>query len=180
MASVLANLPQLSPKELVQIRDRANFLLGLTSEANPALKRSDHDWLLEGLTQELRRQGLWLKGHPLPKAMFPGDYALKAEFVRAHLLKGAGKVKFESVQLRALGALGVSVLFSYLKKIRIPIGPKTALINIDKVPVALEESFPGYWDSGLLGSCIATGGAVSRYEPKAVARRERSDTRPRS
>lgn len=184
LASVLAHLPQLNPKELVQIRGRVNFLLGMTTDAKASPQRSDHDWLLEGLTQELRRQGLWLKNYPLPKAIFSKDYALMAAPVRDHLLKGVGRAKLETAQLRSLGVLGTSALTHYLKKIRVPVGPKTVLINIDKIPVALEESFPGYWESGLLGSCLNTvrvrGGGPPLRESAATGRRSQSGRESRS
>jgi len=185
LAQLLAHLPQLNHRELTQIRDRANFLLGLAGEASAAPQRSDHDWLLEGLTHELRRQGLWLKNYPLPKALIPAGYAAQSGLLCQHLLLGASKAKLTTFnELRSLGALGASVLISYLKKIRVPVGPKTVLINIDKIPVALEESFPGYWESGLLGSCLNTarvrGGGLPLRESAATGRRSQSGRESRS
>lgn len=153
LALVLKHLPNLTPKELSQVKARVGFLLGDADKGNQT-QRLANDWLLEGLTCELRRRGLWLKNYPLPQLMFSSDYGVKATAVRTHLTEGAGSDKLTTVQLIALGALGVSALMDYLAKIRVPVGPKTVLNNLDKIPVALEESFPGYWASGMLRCCI--------------------------
>ena len=121
---------------------------------SPKTKEQSQDWLLLGLTGELRRRGLWARTCPLPAKLLPTDYAEKAEHVRQHLLKGYNSPNPRTVERMALGGLAGSVLADYLTKIRVPVTPKTVLINVEKVPVALEESFPGYWGQKLLGFCI--------------------------
>ncbi len=150
LSSILKNLPKLKRAELEQVKQRTNFLLGVT---NGAAKEAGHDWLLEGLTGELRRRGLWT-GRALPARLLPVDYAAKGSSVRAHLLKGLAKPSARTVERMALGGLAGTVLVDYLTKIRVPVTPKTLLANVEKIPVALEESFPGYWGQGLLGFCI--------------------------
>lgn len=150
---ILKHLPNLKAKELAQVKDRINFLLGISGEI-PKPIYVGNDWLLEGLTVELRRRGLWLKSYPLPAPLLPQDYPAKGEAVRQHLIKGIGQAKLVNGDTRALGVLGASVLMAYLTKIKVPVGPKTVLNNLDKIPLALEESFPGYWAGGMLKSCL--------------------------
>jgi hypothetical protein len=149
---VLSQLTNFTTSELLEVKKRATFLLGV---AAPTTK-GDHpeqDWLLEGFTNELRRRGLWARS-TFPSKLLPEGYAEKSAVVRAHLLKGLAKPNPRSVERMALGGLAAAALADYLTKVQVPLGPKTLLNNIEKVPLALEESFPGYWAQKLLGFCV--------------------------
>jgi hypothetical protein len=148
--TLLKALPQLKPAELVQVQQRVSFLLRTTTKT----KSVSQDWLLEGLTGELRRRGLWAGTGQLPVKLLPVDYAEKAEAVRQHLLQGYAKPNPRTVECMALGGLAGGMLVDYLIKLHVPVSPKTLLANVEKVPVALEEAFPGYWAQKLLGFCI--------------------------
>ena len=152
LSVVLKHLPNLKPVELEQIKQRVNFLLG-TANGSPT-KDSAQDWLLEGLTAELRRRGLWAGSKSIPVRLFPVEYAAKSEVVRRHLLKGFAKPLRHPAERMALGGLAGGVLAEYLFKAKVPLGPKTLLANVDKIPQALEAAFPWYWANGLLGFCI--------------------------
>lgn len=148
LPSVLRVLPKLKLAELEQIRKRIDFLLG----TKPKCEESQ-DWLLEGLAVELRRRGLWTAGR-IPARLIPSNYSDKSETVRQHLLKGLAEPNPRLIERMSLAGLAGSVLMDYLQKIHVPVTPKTVLINIEKMPVALEGAFPGYWSQKLLGFCI--------------------------
>ena len=150
---VLKHLPKLGRPDLEKVRQRAVFLLGV---AAPTTKGAppEQDWLLDGIISELRRRGLWARTSVIPVKMLPEGYANKSAVVRLHLSKGLTKPNLRPVERMALGRLAAAALADYLTKVQVPVGPKTLLNNIDKVPLALEESFPGYWAQKLLGFCV--------------------------
>jgi len=150
LQEVLRRLPQLSSAELDKVAGRLAALRG----TGAVTKVEDNDWLLEGLTQELRRRGLWMRDYPVLKKLIPSNYVAASPAVRDHLLLGWGKKPIRTIEKLALAALAGGVLADYLTKIKLPVTPRTVLVNVDKVPVALEESFPGYWASGLLSYCV--------------------------
>ena len=152
LKQILARLPKLTLPELAQVKSRLSFLSG--AEVKP----KQQDWLLEGFTRELRRRGLWASSGALPVKAFPTDWTAKTEIVRTHLLKGYNGNKPRAVELVALGTLAGQVLADYLVKVQVPLSPKTLLGAVEKVPLALEYAFPGYWTAGLLGFCIKSYG----------------------
>ena len=152
LSTVLKHLPKLGRPDLEKVRRRVVFLLGVVTpdtKGNPP----EQDWLLDGITSELRRRGLW-SSSPIPKKLLPEGYAAKSATVQEHLLKGLAKSNPRSVERMALGGLAATALADYLTKVKAPLGPKILLNNIEKVPLALEESFPGYCAQKLLGFCI--------------------------
>ena len=153
LATVLKYLPKLGRPDLEKVRQRVIFLLGV---AAPKGNSPDQDWMLDGITSELRRRGLWARTSTIPAKMLPEGYAEKSAVVRAHLLKGWAKPNSRPVERMALGGLAAVALADYLTKVKVPVGPKTLLNNVEKVPLALEESFPGYWAQKLLGFCIVS------------------------
>jgi len=152
LKAVLDNLPKLSNAELNSVRQRLSFLLGGEGKAKPVT----NDWLLEGITSELRRRGLWMKAYPLPQKLMPDGYADKAAFVREYLIKGCGADRLKSVELLVLGQVATGALADYLKRAKTPVSPKTLLSNVDKIPAALDAAFPGYWTAGALSVCATT------------------------
>src|ERR1035437_19351 len=147
---VLKHLPKLGRPDLEKVRQRVVFLLGVAATKG---NHPEQDWLLDGITSELRRRGLW-SSSPIPKKLLPEGYAAKSATVQEHLLKGLAKSNPRSVERMALGGLAATALADYLTKVKAPLGPKILLNNIEKVPLALEESFPGYCAQKLLGFCI--------------------------
>jgi hypothetical protein len=149
LKEVLKLLPKLNASELEIVRVRVAFLAGTASTPN-----KENDWLLEGVTEELRRRGLWMRRYAVPAKLLPSGYQEKSRVVREHLLKGLGSRKLRPVDGLLLGRTAASVLADYLIHAKVPISPKTVLNNLDKIPVALEAAFPGYWASGMLGFCF--------------------------
>ena len=150
---VLKHLPKLGRPDLEKVRQRTVFLLGVAAPTTKG-NHPEQDWLLEGFTNELRRRGLWARIYTIPAKLLPDGFAEKSTRIRDHLLKGLTKPNPRPVERMALGSLAAAALADYLTKVQVPVGPKTLLNNIEKVPLALEESFPGYWAQKLLGFCV--------------------------
>lgn len=151
LQEIIRRLPKLAPKELEQVRQRIQLLGGASSSPK---KAEQQDWLLDGFASELNRRGLWARQLKLNNPIVPSNYPQKAEGVRAHLLEGFDKERPRMVELVALGQLGAQALVDHFIRIRVPVSPKILLNNVEKVPEALENSYPGYWRSRRLGFCL--------------------------
>lgn len=152
LSEVLRRLPLLSREDLLKVRHNVEAIVGATKpQEEPEANR---DWLLEGLTAELRRRGLWVKKHSIPKDSIPTTYAKTAEGVREHLIAGCNGEDMRYVEKLALARAAASALADYLSKINVPVTPNTLLHHTRTIPLALEESFPGYWASKMLRSCV--------------------------
>ena len=146
LSLVLKTLPKLSAEELAQVQGRLGILAGIS-----AAKVYDHGWLLVGVTEELRRRGLWMNKYPIPAKLLPEKFTLKANTLQEFLLKGFGKQKLQRAECLAIAMIATQTLADWLERGKVPLSPKTILFNLDKIPTALEHSFPGYWEHGLLG-----------------------------
>jgi hypothetical protein len=146
LKDILAALPSLKPEELAQVQARLALLA--------AKPKDGEDWLLQGISIELKRRGLWSGPSTLPRRMLPTGYAEKAEVTRAFLLKGLGKKAPRGVELIALGALAGAAIVELLTRRGIPVSPTSVLNALNRVGPALEEAFPGYWASAALGVCL--------------------------
>lgn len=148
LQEVLVRLPKLKNAELAQVRQRLDLLCkssAATSNAN--------DWLLEGLTAELRRRGIWLRNGTIPNNLIPAAYGKSAENVRQRLLAGT-RGSLRSVEKVALARVGAEALAEYLIAAKVPVSLKTLLGAVGKLPLALDDAFPGYWEEGLLSKCV--------------------------
>lgn len=150
LLEVLNRLPKLAPEECAQVRQRLAFLAPETTVPLPTDKE---DWLLEGLTQELRRRGLWMRAYPIPKKLLPEGFAEKSQAARAYLEKGAPGMKRREERV-ALAGMAAQVLVDYMVELKVPVSPKTLLNFAAQVPSAMERAFPGYWTNGLLGFLV--------------------------
>lgn len=148
---ILRRLPNLAPADLAKVALRIDFLRGAAPGKN---KSAEYDWLLEGFLVELRKRGLWA-GNAVPKKLMSPHYVEKAGEVKAFLLEGLNRVKLNSAEHLSLGALAGRVLAAYLSKAKINVTLKVLLLNVDKVPLALEAAFPGYWSAKLLAFCLS-------------------------
>lgn len=128
-------------------------LVFLRGTAPATVKPATNDWLLEGITNELRRRGLWMRAHPIPKNLLPDGYEAKAAHIQKYLIKGCGEKRLKSISMMVLGQVAASSLADYLLRARVPVSPKTLLNNIDKIPAAIDASFPGYWAAAALSVC---------------------------
>lgn len=122
----------------------------------PAIKEgSIDDWLLPGISAELRRRGL---SHPsLTREdinRIAPNYWADSLRVRADL-RTRLSAKLKHGELIGLGHIVVRALADYRSPVT-PIGVKFLLTNIGKIPEAIEQSFPGYLACGMLHHLIRT------------------------
>ncbi len=154
LTAVLRALPKLQPAELREIQLKTSASLTLCGKLS-AQVISDRsvvtDYLLDGVIYELRRRGLLGQSTGLFKRLIPPAYQQASEEVRQHLNERVGILK--SSETAALGQLSAKALASYLERGHVPISPSTLLNNISKVPVAIDASYPGYLEAGLLSFC---------------------------
>lgn len=143
---ILLALPTLSKADLEKIKLRASLLIGST----PATPTADQElWLCTGFMHELKRRGLGA-------FMVAGLPAERVRFIQDYLLQGFGDTQTKQVERLALAELAANALANYLAKGKVPISAKTLYANIDKVPQALEASFPGYWNARAFWVCLQT------------------------
>lgn len=147
LETVLRELPHLKPEEIAKVRSR----LGAAASFSKAAPIEEIDYLFDGVQCELRRRGLLGRNAVLPRRVVPVGYEQAASEVRDHLGQSVGSLS--SLDRVALGQLAARELAAYLERGKIPISPKTLLTNIDKIPSAIDASFPGYLEAGVLSSC---------------------------
>jgi hypothetical protein len=150
--AILRELPQLRHDELDQVAQKARALASLSVQRRPppTMVGTD-DWLLEGIYHELGRRGLLRRGWRMAQAKLGDqapDYATDAAETRAHLLLKLGG-KTRSSERLALGILAARCLADYLAHVA-PLCLRVMLRNVGKTVEALDASFPGYLESGML------------------------------
>jgi hypothetical protein len=149
LQEVLTRLPKLSRAELREVEKHCRALASLSGHSDePA-----DDWLITGIKTELQRRGLIRARFPWKELAPPKFAALCAATSEA--LLGAFTPPLTSPERFALGRLAGRALADYLERHdgRGHVSAKAMLANIDKVPTALEASFPGYLAAGLLRLC---------------------------
>jgi hypothetical protein len=157
LTNILHTLPNLSPQDLQQLITKAKACLILNGQPTvpseaplPLPKYSNQDYLLEGIHSELRRRGLLGKNARLPERAFPSGYVQASYTVRQHLEE---QMNLKGVDRTALGQLAGRCLADWLELRNIQVRPKLMLLNISNVPVAIDYSYPGYLEAGLLPLC---------------------------
>lgn len=159
---LLRRLPELSQADLEKVRHRVQLLAGSTKTQGP--KSSTDDWLLGGFERELKRRGLI--ADKVWKGALPSNWAEKSEPVQTYLLKGSTK-KLATAERISLGQMAAASLFDYFERYFIHVSPTPRLLfhNVEKVPAALEASFPGYWAARTLDFCLK--GSTTSWSPKS-------------
>jgi hypothetical protein len=155
LQQVLRLLPQLKPAELTEVRNRLQFL------GTPDETPGTDDWLTEGIVSELVRRGLLRKQQDgFWRRSAPKGYSANAEVQREFLIDASrkdlpGRVCLPlSIQEKyALGRVVGRALADYLANTP-GFGLKVMLQNINKIPEALDASFPGYVAAGRLSLLI--------------------------
>ena len=140
-AELTTTLPQLTPTQLKDLSNRCKALLSRTDEV------IDNDWLFEGILTELRLQAIPVP--PISKIKASNIYTSYAEKSRTvrDMLEAQGH--WTRLQKRQLSKISTKCLIDYLHGFT-EISLANVLTYIDRVPLALERSFPGYLASNLL------------------------------
>ena len=158
---LLRHLPELSKADLEKIRQRIQLLTG--GDGSKARTDLSDDWLLTGVSNELRRRGL-LAGK-VWSGMLPKSWEEKAAPVREYLLEGFN-TRLNRTQRVAIAQLAAEKLIAHLEPWADRITPKLVLSTIDRVPAALEDSFPGYWAARSMHFCLLYKGSTTACHPR--------------
>jgi uracil-DNA glycosylase len=150
---IRAMIPKLDPDERHKLRMLVTKHPGAKVKSlAPSVNGLQADWLLQGILAELGRRGH--KHHVASLAQVRGlapDYELSSQEVRAHL-ESLVKKHIENPTRAELMTLGVAVacaLMDYFAS-KMPVGLKPMLNVVGRTTEALESSFPGYLQSGMI------------------------------
>lgn len=148
---------QLKALSVAEWRDVVNQMNGLHSIGTRVELQGDPtddvgDYLLEGIYAELRRRGLLGRHERLQQRHFPPDFRRASAAVRRRLDEIMGAMA--PAERHALGCTIAECTARWLKQRRVPVTRFTMMRNVDKVFVALDFSFPGYLEAGLLRSIL--------------------------
>ena len=147
---IIALIPKLGPAELAEVQAALKFNGAMQGASDAPLLMSS-DWVLNGIATYLIRRGLieaqgalWgLKKRDAYKA-----YIHKLAPVAAFLARLEGQVKTHTRHRPQLAAICATALADWLEK-RSIFSVSTMLSQIDKLPEALDEAYPGYVKAGL-------------------------------
>lgn len=157
LPTLLESLGTLEPRDLRQVALKTKALLALNghstapnSEDRFSTENGD-DYLMEGIYAALRREGLLSPGRRVPQRSIPPGYAQKSADVRVMLESRLDKLSRQDKV--ALGQLCGEALLKNMKRIGCPLTPSAALDRVHRIPLALDDAYPGYLKAGLLSSC---------------------------
>jgi hypothetical protein len=154
VARVLTLLTQMSPAERAKVVLSARALdkvVPLRAEVPP------RDWLLAGIELELQRRGQAFPAlSPSRLSDLAPSYAEDADLIRRDLESRMRKANNGDVQYAQLVALGFEVAKALARKLEAyrPVGVKALLTSVVLIPEAVEKSFPGYLQSGLINMLV--------------------------
>lgn len=148
-ATILKQIPNLTPLQMDEVQKRITALrnvLGIPQEVSEP-ERQD-DWILQGYADELSARGL---GKTVPnqphRLKSYQTYKAHASRVEALILEAIGTLTV--VERRVLGQIIARALAKMISE--------WAAVSFDlmmrqtgRIPQALEQSFPGYLDAGML------------------------------
>lgn len=153
LQTVLKLLPQLKPHEQIEVRKRLDFL----TQSNPfqAKKKSvTEEWLETGITEELMRRGVSFNSNW--KGRMPKGYWQESAAVCKFLTEAVNR-SMSTAEKYALGKVAARALSDYLE--RTPgFGVRVMFQQINKIPQALDASYPGYVADGMLHMTIKARG----------------------
>jgi hypothetical protein len=143
---LLEKLPELTQEQMADIRRRVRFLKEDKSNGVP-----EQDWLLDGILSVLKERGL----EPVLPSPFRirnsrsfGGFETQSDRVRNFL--DIAIPNMNVMEHKILGRLCAIVLAKMLDEWPIEVSLDHMLFHISRIPEALDKSFPGYIESGML------------------------------
>lgn len=148
---IVASLSSLSRGELEQLRQRIGFYLQHPAVPAPA-PVEEEDWLLVGIFTELQRRGVeGPRAFRIRRTTSYAGFETQSVRVRSLLLQAAPGLT--AVERRALGEVAADALARRLDGWR-DVNRDNMLMNVSKVPEAVERCYPGYLGAGLLAAVV--------------------------
>lgn len=147
---VLASLPNLPIKQIESILSHCKAILSLgRATGQIAQSNTDSDWLFMGFQYELKRRGLGESGNRRQAhAFYLKNLPVAEELLVTHVLT------LSRVEKQALGVIFARSLAGLLARRRMTVSLRMLCVNISSLPQAIEQAFPGYLSSGMLGFII--------------------------
>lgn len=150
--AVIAGLPQYSKEELKILKNKINAYITDGREQRQALE--DSDWLLRGILVELRARGEIINDrYTIRSSQSYRNFETKSVDVR-EIIERLMPKNLTAVEYLAVGEFCGQELVRYLVKIGRPINKDEVLNNVHLTIRAINQSFPGYIECGLLGGVI--------------------------
>lgn len=147
--SLIPSLSKIDRKKALMLLERfGGSDKGASSSRSESLQA---DWLLQGILKELGRRGQpSFNGGVVKLRGIAPNYELASQDIRAYY-EGA-ILRPTPTELNALGVVLGRSLAKYISSWQksIPIALRPMLLNIERVPEALENSFPNYVAGGML------------------------------
>jgi hypothetical protein len=164
LKEMIVGLGKLSKPELGQLRNALDNV-GAPSSSATSGPQTGADWLFDGILYELQRRGL---SYPkLPKdrlnSLAPNYFADSVPIMtnlRVELLRVKKRIPgatLRQAELDALGRKAARELARLLQGGPAPMSLRTMLVNVLRIPEALEASYPGYLASGMILHLIGKG-----------------------
>jgi len=150
--SICEELPLLTNKQRDDIRKRCAFLN--QSAATKSDGAEDSDWILEGILHESQHRGIYVgRSFHIKRSGSFASFATKSAGVRELLTECAPGLS--PIQYVALGQVCARELANHLTaRFNTPPSFKLLMDRVDWIPTALEEAYPGYMASKLLGLAV--------------------------
>jgi hypothetical protein len=154
--TTLTELPTYNQSQLEEIRKRTGMLLQSKSSVGNSVEEAD--WILEGVLHECQHRGIYVgRSFHIKRSGSFASFATKSAGVRELLTECSPGL--DPIQRVALGQVCARELGHYLTaRFNSPPSFKLMMDRIDWIPMALEESFPGYMASKLLGLTVRYDG----------------------
>ena len=150
--NTLIELPTYSHKQLEEVRKRCALLMQSKSSIGNSVEEAD--WVLEGILHECEHRGIYVsRGFHLKRSGSFGSFATKSEQVRDLLTECAPGLT--PVQRVALGQVCARELANLLQRIYGTPNFDLMMTRVHMIPEAVEQAFPGYMASRLLGLTVA-------------------------
>lgn len=149
-----------NPAQLKTLQIQISGLLSLGE--GPKAPTATDDWLWDGFVTELVSRGLLHSNAAgtLQRTKAFKTYTASAAQVRALLLRGAPGLEQNRTVLRAFGQRVAYCLAEALSEWAV-VSPALMLTRVAEIPAAVDQCFPGYRESGLLGKLVTVSAVKS-------------------
>lgn len=151
LQTIVMLLPKLDASGLAQVALKVKALQALTGAAatpDAVAIGDQEDYLLYGIIHELKRRGLIQSYEGGVRASVTKRYTEESADIRSLLNLRLGELP--TVEMYALGRMAIRELARYQEARDIPISGKMLINSIGLTITAIEASFPGYLEAGLL------------------------------
>jgi hypothetical protein len=153
----ISSYQRLSSADRKKFRMFVNGAPGGKDELRSAANTESSDWLLTGILSELKKRGLGYTHRTIKTWEHSRTYAEESALVRKELLRIL-KLSISQPKYQELLALGSVVARALIRALgtKTYISLKSLLNNVGKALEAIDNAFPGYMASGLLGHLVRT------------------------